>query len=95
LGLPFPYVGYGLAFNYDAEAITDIRLAEHLSGKSKGLITAPRIEFSYRGGTIGFGSGLQTQEALKYHINHKADLSDWVNSLIQPVIPWELPRAKH
>jgi hypothetical protein len=46
LGLPFPYVGDGLAFNYDVEAITDIRLAEHLPGESKGLIAAPRIEFS-------------------------------------------------
>ena len=59
LGLPFPY-----PFDYDVEAITDIRFAEPLPRESKGLIAAPRIKFSYRGSTIGFGSGLQTQEAL-------------------------------
>jgi hypothetical protein len=64
LGLPFPYVGHGLAFNYDVEAITDIRLAEPSPSERKGLIAAPRVEFGYRGSTIGFGSGAQTQEAL-------------------------------
>ena len=62
LGLPLPYVGFGLAFNYDVEAITKLRLAEPL--KSKDLIAAPRIQFTYRGSIIGFGSGLQIQEAL-------------------------------
>ncbi len=62
LGLPFPYSGDALAFNYDVEAITSIRLAEPL--KSKGLIAPPRIQFTYHGSIIGFGSGLQMQEAL-------------------------------
>ena len=64
LGLPFPWVGEGLAFNYDVEAITKIRLAESLARESIALIAAPRIQFTYHGSTIGFGSGLQIQEAL-------------------------------
>src|SRR5215831_6765966 len=59
LGLPFPYTGDGLAFNYDVEAITDIRLGKPSLEESKGL-----IEFNYNGSTIGFGNGLQTREAL-------------------------------
>ena len=53
----------GLAFNYDVEVITDIRLGKPSAWENKGLIAAPRIEFSYRESTIGFG-GLQTLEAL-------------------------------
>jgi hypothetical protein len=62
LGLPFPYAGFGLAFHYDVEAITDIRLAERLNGC--GLLVPPRIQFTYRGSIIGFASGVPTQEAL-------------------------------
>ncbi len=64
LGLRYPWIGEGLAFNYDVEAITDIRLGKPSTGESKALIAAPGIEFSYMGSTIGFGSGLQTREAL-------------------------------